>query len=83
MWSPAVAKPAAKLEHALIRLDAIVASLEREDLELEEALRLFEEGVGHLRSARQILESAELKIGRLIEERGQPQVEPMTPPSER
>jgi exodeoxyribonuclease VII small subunit len=74
-----VTRPAAKLEHTLARLDEIVAGLEREDLQLDEALRLFEEGVGHLRAAQQILASAELKIARLVEARGQPQLEPMNP----
>jgi exodeoxyribonuclease VII small subunit len=65
------------LEHALSRLEGIVNSLEREDLELDDALKLFEEGLTHLRSAQQVLSEAELKIERLIEERGKVQVEPM------
>ena len=70
------------LEASLARLDAIVQALEREDLELEQALRLFEEGVGHLRAAQAILGTAELRIERLIEERGQAFIETMPDESE-
>ncbi len=55
------------LERRLARLDAIVAELEREGLELEEALGLFEEGIGHLRAAEQVIRSAELRIEQLLE----------------
>jgi exodeoxyribonuclease VII small subunit len=75
--------PDLSLEQALARLDAIVNGLERDDLELDEALRLFEEGIAHVRQAQKIIAAAELRIERLVEERGQPQVEPMKPPPER
>ena len=65
------------LEQALARLEEIVHGLEREDLELDEALRLFEEGIAHLRNAQQVLATAELRIERLIEERGKVRIEPM------
>ena len=67
------------LESALQRLEAIVTRLERDDLELDEALRLFEEGVTHLRTAQQILTKAELEIERLIEEKGKVIQERMPP----
>ena len=70
---------ALSLERTLARLEAIVSGLEREDIELDEALRLFEEGVQRLREAQQILATAELKVERLIEEQGEPQLEPMPP----
>ncbi|MGQ0814628.1 MAG: exodeoxyribonuclease VII small subunit [Gemmatimonadota bacterium] len=60
--------PEPGLETRLQRLDEIVAALEREDLELDEALRLFEEGVAHLRAAQAVLNTAELRIERLIAE---------------
>jgi exodeoxyribonuclease VII small subunit len=69
------------LEQALSRLDSIVASLEREDLELDDALRLFEEGISHIRNAQQIIAATELRIERLVEERGQPLIEPMKLPN--
>lgn len=55
------------LEQRLDRLDEIVRSLEREDLELEQAMKLFEEGVSHLRHAQELLNTAELRIERLVE----------------
>lgn len=55
------------LEHRLDRLDEIVRSLEQEDLELEQAMKLFEEGITHLRHAQELLNTAELRIERLVE----------------
>jgi exodeoxyribonuclease VII small subunit len=57
------------LEQRLDRLDEIVRTLERDDLELEKALQLFEEGVAHLRHAQDLLATAELRIERLLEGR--------------
>lgn len=48
------------------RLEEITAVLEKEDLELEEGLRLFEEGVGLIREARQRLTTAGSKVEKLI-----------------
>lgn len=56
------------LEQRIDRLQAIVERLERDDLELEEALALFEEGVGHVRAARELLGQGELRIQRLVDE---------------
>ncbi len=55
------------LEQRLDRLDEIVRALEREDLDLEQAMKLFEEGVTHLRHAQELLNEAELRIERLLE----------------
>jgi exodeoxyribonuclease VII small subunit len=55
------------LEARLQRLDQIVTALEREDLELDDALKLFEEGIAHLRAAQEVLNTAELRIEQLIE----------------
>jgi exodeoxyribonuclease VII small subunit len=54
------------LEQRLGRLDAIVARLESDGLELDEAMALFEEGVAHLREVDRLLREAELRIERLI-----------------
>ncbi|HEX6940697.1 MAG TPA: exodeoxyribonuclease VII small subunit [Longimicrobiales bacterium] len=62
------------LEARLHRLETIVAALEREDLELEEALGLFEEGIGHLRAAQELIRRTELKIERLLDDGGREQV---------
>lgn len=56
------------LEERLARLEAIVERLEREDLELEAALALFEEGIGHVREANGILERTRLRVEKLVVE---------------
>jgi exodeoxyribonuclease VII small subunit len=56
------------LEARLQRLDDIVAALEREDLELDDALKMFEEGIAHLRAAQAVLSTAELRIEKLTAE---------------
>ncbi len=50
------------------RLEAIVRSMESDDLDLDSALALFEEGVGRLKTARDLLEKSELTIQRVLEE---------------
>ena len=52
----------------LARLEEIVRRLEAEDLELDSALALFEEGVARLRAARERLAAAELKVQAVLEE---------------
>jgi len=69
------------LERRLQRLDAIVAELERENLELEQALALFEEGIGHLRASEQVIRAAELRIDQLLEgPGGEPLLTPLATP---
>ena len=48
------------------RLEEIVRRLEAEDLDLDEALRLFEEGVDRLRDARQRLARAEATVKKVL-----------------
>jgi exodeoxyribonuclease VII small subunit len=55
------------LEEDLNRLDAIVRALETEDVDLDKALALFEEGVERLRSARERLTEAGLRLRQLRE----------------
>jgi len=52
------------------RLEAIVRRLEAEDLSLDEALKLFAEGVERLRAAREQLAQAELKVKKVLEIEG-------------
>jgi exodeoxyribonuclease VII small subunit len=54
----------------LNRLEEIVRKLEAEDVELDAALALFEEGVARLRAARERLEAAEVKVQTVLEEAG-------------
>ena len=58
------------LEEDLGRLDAIVRALETEDVDLDRALALFEEGVERLRAARERLGEAELRLKALREAAG-------------
>lgn len=54
----------------LNRLEEIVWRLEADDVELDAALALFEEGVARLRAARERLASAEVKVQTVLEEAG-------------
>lgn len=56
------------LEARLKRLEAIVGSLEAEELELDGALALFEEGVAHVKEAEKVLVAAELRVEELLGE---------------
>jgi exodeoxyribonuclease VII small subunit len=62
------------------RLQRIVTDLERDDIELEDAMRLFEEGVVHLRAAEALLAQTELRIERLLEEGDGTRLEPIDSP---
>jgi exodeoxyribonuclease VII small subunit len=55
-------------EKDLARLDEIIAALERDELELDRAIQLFEEGVARLRTASESLASAEAQVKRLVEQ---------------
>jgi exodeoxyribonuclease VII small subunit len=54
----------------LNRLEEIVRRLEADDVELDAALALFEEGVARLRAARERLVSAQVKVQAVLEEAG-------------
>lgn len=56
------------LEARLRRLEEIVGKLETEELELDRALALFEEGVAHVRKAESALAAAELRVEELLGE---------------
>jgi exodeoxyribonuclease VII small subunit len=56
------------LTDELARLEEIVRKLEGEEVELDAALALFEEGVARLRAARERLAAAELKVQAVLEE---------------
>jgi exodeoxyribonuclease VII small subunit len=55
------------LADELARLEEIVRKLEADDVELDTALALFEEGVARLRAARERLADAELKVQAVLE----------------
>lgn len=54
-------------EEDLARIETIVSELERDHLELERALALFEEGVERLRAASAALERAEGQVRLLVD----------------
>jgi len=55
-------------EKNLSRLEEIVAELESDELELDGALRLFEEGIERLREASADLSRAESRVATLVEQ---------------
>jgi len=56
------------LTQDLARLEEIVRRLESDDGDLDQALRLFEEGVSRLRQARERLGAAEARVQKVLEE---------------
>lgn len=57
-----------EFEAAVEELEELVARLDREELELDEALRIFQEGVDRLRTATRLLEEARGRVRELVEE---------------
>ena len=55
-------------ETDLARIEDIVGELERSEIPLDDALRLFEEGIERLRTARSALMQAEARVRKLIED---------------
>ena len=49
-------------ERTLEELESIADSLERDDLDLDQALRLFERGIERLRAAGRLLDSAHGRV---------------------
>ena len=69
-------KTAPKIEESLDRLESIVTQLEKGDIPLENALKLFEEGIQLSNSCRKELETAEGKVEILLKQNGKLQPEP-------
>ena len=57
-----------KFEDALKELELTVKKLESGETTLEEAMELFEKGVGLTKECRKLLEGAELKVTKLLED---------------
>jgi exodeoxyribonuclease VII small subunit len=70
MSGPPARPPAGpgSLAEELDRLEQIVRALEADDLDLDAALALFEEGVARLRSARERLAGAQLRVRAVLED---------------
>jgi len=67
------------LDQDLRRLEEIVRTLEDDDLALESALHLFEEGVGRLKAAQARLGEAETRVMQVLKdaESGELKTEPL------
>lgn len=63
-----MADPQEGLESRLGKLESIVDRLERDELELQQALDLFEEGIAHVREAYRVLEESQLRVEKLVVE---------------
>lgn len=59
---PANKKAAPSFEEALAELEALVESLEKGELSLEDSLKSFERGVSLTRTCQQALKEAEQKV---------------------
>lgn len=59
-----------KFEDALKRLEEIVAELEKEDIELDKSLEIFEEAIGLSRFLNKKLDEAEKRIEILTRDQG-------------
>ena len=65
-----MAEKKASLQDDLKRLEEIVRALEAEDLDLDKAIALFEEGVTRLRTAREQLGAVEQRVQKVLEQAG-------------
>ncbi len=72
-----------KFEDCLSRLEQIVGELERGDVPLEQALKLFEEGMQLSGVCRKELEEAEGKVEILLKQDGKLQAQPFEAAAER
>ena len=62
-----MSKKAPSFREELERLERVVRALEDEDVDLDRALGLFEDGLKHLKAARTLLEDAELEVRKVLE----------------
>ncbi len=56
-----------KINEALTKLEGVTKQLEKDDLPLEEALRLFEQGIALAAKTKTDLDQAKLRINKVIE----------------
>ena len=60
-----------KFETAMAELEKVIAKLESDDTPLDEAMKLYEKGIGLIRLCNERLDSAEQKIKLLQQSNGQ------------
>ncbi len=70
-------KVAVNFEKAIKDLEKIVEDLESGDLSLEESLKSFEKGINLTRKCQEHLSKAELRVQKLIEEKGDTKIVPL------
>ena len=61
-----MSKKSVTFEESMTRLDEIVKALEAGDVPLEESMKLFEEGTKLAASCSALLDTAELKVSKLM-----------------
>ncbi len=54
------------LEERIARLEVILTRLESDEVALEQALELFEEGIAHVREAESVLSETQLRVEELL-----------------
>ncbi len=76
-------KPTAStnFEDSLTRLELLVNKLEQGELNLEDALVAFEEGIQLTRQCQQALQNAEQKVKQLVDDQGDLTEQPFDEPS--
>jgi exodeoxyribonuclease VII small subunit len=70
-----------KFEKAMERLEEIVQSLEKGDLQLEDSLKLFEEGIKLSQVCMAKLDEAEKRVDILIKDKDKTVLKPFLPES--
>ncbi len=58
-------RPVSEFEKALLSLESIVERMQREQMDLDAMVKLYEEGIGYLETCQKVLEEAEFKIKQL------------------
>lgn len=53
-------------EQSIVRLEQIVRAMEKGDVELEESLRMFQEGTELIRRCGKLLDEAELQVKKIM-----------------
>jgi exodeoxyribonuclease VII small subunit len=78
----AARKKAVDFEKALSELEALVSTMEKGDMSLEESLKAFEAGIKLTRDCQTKLSEAEQKVEMLIEQQGELQLTDFDPDAE-
>ena len=64
--SEVASSDAVSLEERITRLELILTRLESDEVPLEQALELFEEGIEHVREAERVLSETQLRVEELL-----------------